>query len=290
MQNDRSPSSFNLNFLLFVLMHLGCLLVFVPAIWNATTIGTVVLAATTLLVRKFGITAGFHRYFSHRTFKTGRAFQFILAWIGGSAAQKGALWWASQHRHHHAHSDQPADVHSPARDGLWWAHVGWVLSSRYEATRDDLIKDLVRFPELRWLNRWHLVPPITLAAACLAIDGLPGLVWGFVLSTVVLYHTTFSINSLCHVIGRRRFDTTDDSRNSLLLALITLGEGWHNNHHYFQGSVNQGFYWWEIDITYYVLTALSWFGVVRDLKRPPRRVLELGRRRTAQPDVATVAA
>lgn len=263
----------------FFSIHAACLLAFVPAIWQNTTGKTLLLALALFLIRKFGITGGYHRYFSHRTFKTSRWFQFVLAWLGGSAAQKGALWWAAHHRHHHQYSDQPEDIHSPARDGVWWSHAGWVLSPQFNATRTDLIKDLVKYPELRWLNKYHLVPIFVLGAICKLIDGWPGVVWGTFISTVVLYHTTFAINSFCHMLGRKRFPTTDDSKNSLLLALVTLGEGWHNNHHFYQGSVNQGFYWWEIDITYYVLRFLSVFGIVWDLKVPPKHILDLGRTR-----------
>ena len=261
----------------FALIHLACLLAFVPAIWEHTTAKTLWLALACFVIRKFGITGGYHRYFSHRTFKTSRFFQFVLAFLGGAAAQKGALWWAAHHRHHHKYSDQDDDVHSPARDGVWWSHVGWVLSPQFNATRVELIKDMWKFPELRFLNNYHLVPIFVLGAVCLAIDGWAGVIWGTFISTVFLYHTTFAINSFCHMLGRRRFPTTDDSKNSLILALLTMGEGWHNNHHYYQNSVNQGFYWWQIDLTYYILRMLSVFGVVWDLRMPPQKVLALGR-------------
>ena len=274
MQKDRSIP---FTAIPFFGIHLACLLVFLPSIREATTTTTIVLAIACFLIRKFGITGGYHRYFSHRTFKTSRFFQFVLAFLGGAAAQKGALWWAAHHRHHHKHSDQDEDVHSPARDGIWWSHVGWVLSPMYNRTRYEMIKDMTKFPELVFLNNWHLVPIFVLGGICYLIDGWAGVVWGTFVSTVFLYHTTFAINSFCHMLGRRRFPTTDDSKNSLILALLTLGEGWHNNHHYYQNSVNQGFYWWQIDITYYVLRVLSWTGVVWELRMPPERVLALGR-------------
>lgn len=263
----------------FFMIHAACFFVFLPGIWGTTTTKTIILAIALFVIRKFGITGGYHRYFSHRSYKTSRFFQFVLAWLGGSAAQKGALWWAAHHRHHHKHSDQPEDIHSPARDGIWWSHVGWVLSPQYNVTQYDQIKDMAKFPELRWLNDYHLVPIFVMGGLCYLIDGWAGVVWGTFVSTVVLYHTTFAINSFCHILGRKRFPTTDDSKNSLILALVTLGEGWHNNHHFFQGSVNQGFYWWQIDITYYMLRALSWVGLVWDLKKPPQRVLALGRQK-----------
>ncbi len=228
------------------------------------------------VARMFFITGVFHRYFSHRSYKMGRVMQFLMAFGGTTATQKGPLWWASHHRMHHKFSDLPRDVHSP-KDGMWWSHVGWIISPRYDATEWKWIKDFAKYPELVWLNKYHIVPPIMLAVATYLIGGLSMLLCGYFLSTVLLYHGTFTINSLCHVFGRRRFVTTDTSRNSFLLALVTLGEGWHNNHHYYQSSTAQGFYWWEIDITYYILKALSWVGLVSDLRRPPKHVLESNR-------------
>jgi stearoyl-CoA desaturase (delta-9 desaturase) len=225
------------------------------------------------LIRMFGITAGYHRYFAHRSYKTTRLFRFALAWIGCCALQKGPLWWAAHHRHHHQHSDQPEDIHSPEQRGLWWAHLGWVLSDQYNTTDFDAVKDFADCAELRWLNQYSTVPGILLAAGCLLTAGLQGLVWGFFVSTVLLYHGTFAINSLCHVFGKVRYKTRDTSRNSMILALITLGEGWHNNHHFYATSARMGFFWWEIDLSYYVLRFLSLMGVVWDLKKPSTRAL-----------------
>ena len=227
-------------------------------------------------VRMFFITAGFHRYFSHRSYKMGRVMQFLMALGGTTSTQKGVLWWAGHHRHHHRHSDQPDDVHSPKR-GLIWSHVGWILCTKYDETPWEKIKDFAKYPELRWLNRYHLVPPVALAVLLFAIGGWSWLFWGYFLSTVLLWHGTFTINSLMHLWGRRRFVTTDTSRNSMLLALITNGEGWHNNHHYYHSTANQGFYWWEIDLSYYVLKVMSWLGLVHDLRTPSQAVLERNR-------------
>jgi stearoyl-CoA desaturase (delta-9 desaturase) len=233
----------------------------------------VALAAALYAVRMFGITAGYHRYFSHRTYRTSRAFQLVLAWLGAAASQKGPLWWAAHHRDHHRHSDGPEDLHSPVQRGFWWSHAGWFLCDRYAATELGRVKDLARYPELRWMDRNWWVPPVALAGALLLLGGLPALLWGFFVSTVLLWHGTFVINSLAHVIGRRRYETRDDSRNSLALALVTLGEGWHNNHHHYPGSANQGFFWWEVDVSYYVLRALAAVGIVWDVRRPPEEVL-----------------
>ena len=230
------------------------------------------LAVVIYYVRMFGVTAGYHRYFSHRTFRTGRVMQLILALLAMSSAQKGVLWWAAHHRAHHKYSDLPGDVHSAKLDGFWWSHVGWIISSKHEDTDMSKVKDLAAYPELRWLNRWFLVPPVVLGVGLWLAGGWFALVWGMFVSTTLLWHGTFTINSLTHLFGRRRYATTDNSRNSFLLALVTMGEGWHNNHHYYQRSVNQGFFWWEIDPTYYLLRALAAVGLVWDLHTPPRRV------------------
>jgi stearoyl-CoA desaturase (delta-9 desaturase) len=200
-------------------MHLACL----GAFFTGVSLRDLALCGACYLVRMFGITAGYHRYFSHRAYKTSRAFQFVLAWLGCSAAQKGPLWWAAHHRRHHRYSDTKEDLHSPHTTNFWWSHVGWILSERYMATDWQSVHDLSRYPELRWLNRNHWVPSIMLAGLCLLIGGWSGLVWGFFISTVLLYHAVFAVNSLCHIFGRRRYPTNDDSRNNLLVALFTLG-------------------------------------------------------------------
>lgn len=228
----------------------------------------VAVAVATYFLRMFAITAGYHRYFSHRAFKTNRVFQFILAFLAQTSAQKGALWWAANHRHHHRYSDMEEDIHSPARKGFFWSHMGWILVKKYEPTNYGAIKDFAKYPELVWLNEHFMVPSIVGAIVMFAIGGLPWLFYAGVVSTVVLWHGTFTINSLSHVFGKRRYLTTDTSRNNFLLALLTMGEGWHNNHHFHQNTANQGWFWWEIDVTFYILKVLSWFGVVSDLRLP----------------------
>ncbi|HQR08997.1 MAG TPA: fatty acid desaturase [Gemmatales bacterium] len=255
----------------FLLMHLACFLVFLPDV-HATPVA-IGLCIGLYVLRMFGITAGYHRYFSHRAYKTSRFFQFVMAWLGCCAMQKGPLWWSSHHRHHHLHSDHEEDVHSPHVDTLWWSHIGWVLSKDYVHTDWQAIRDFSKYPELRWLDRNHWVPGLCLAILCYLVGGLSGLVWGFFVSTVITYHATFCINSFCHIIGNVRYKTTDKSKNSALMALITLGEGWHNNHHYYQSSANQGFFWWEFDVSYYMLKMLSWCGLVWDLRAVPKEKL-----------------
>ena len=252
----------------FVLVHLAC----VAALWTGVTYDALVLCFLLYWLRIFAIGAGYHRYFSHRAYRASRAFQFALAVLSQSTAQKSVLWWASKHRHHHLHSDTETDVHSPRHKGFVYSHLGWIFSRKNDVA--DLVKvaDFARYPELMWLHRHELVPPTVLALLSVLIAGWSGLVVGFFWSTVLVYHATFCINSLAHVRGRRRYVTGDNSRNNWLLALFTMGEGWHNNHHAYQSSVRQGFRWWEIDATFYLLKALSWTGLVWDLKTPPAAV------------------
>lgn len=230
------------------------------------------LAMGLYALRIFGVTGGYHRYFSHRSFKTGRVMQFLLAWLAQSSAQKGALWWAAHHRNHHKLSDQEGDLHSAKLDGFLWSHVGWILSQRHDDTDYDRIKDFAKYPELRWLNKYHLVPPTVLGVGLFLVGGWWALYWGLFVSTVMCWHGTFTINSLTHLWGSRRYKTTDDSRNNVWLAILTSGEGWHNNHHHYQRAVNQGWYWWEIDTTFYVLWAMSKLGLVWDLHMVPKRI------------------
>jgi len=253
----------------FVLIHLAPISLF----WTGATAIDWAVCVGLYFGRMFFITGAYHRYFSHRSYKMGRLMQFLMALGGTMAVQKGVLWWAAHHRKHHKFSDQPGDVHSP-KDGLGWAHVRWILSDAHHETEWKWIRDFAKYPELVWLNRYHVVPPMALAVGLFSVGGWSMLLCGFFLSTAVLYHGTFSINSLMHVWGRRRYVTKDTSRNTLLLALVTMGEGWHNNHHYYQSSANQGFFWWEVDITYYILKLMSWVGLVSDLRKPPKHILE----------------
>ena len=267
----------------FIAMHLMCF----GVIWVGWSPIAVGVAAALYAIRMFAITGFYHRYFSHRSFKTSRFCQFLFAVLGNSAAQRGPLWWASHHRNHHRVSDQESDVHSPHRHSFLWSHVGWITSRSNYATKLQAVPDLAKFPELRLIERFEMVVPVMLGAAMyglgsvlsarapsLGTSGIQMLVWGFFVSTIMVSHATFTINSLSHLFGKKRYRIDDESRNNIWLALLTFGEGWHNNHHYYAGAVRQGFYWWEIDITYYCLWLLSRVGLIWDLNPVPRSVRE----------------
>lgn len=267
----------------FVLIHLACLGVF----WVGVSWFALCFAIALYAVRMFAVTGFYHRYFSHKAFRTTRTFQFVLAVFGASAVQRGPLWWASHHRSHHINSDEIEDAHSPVQHGFLWSHLGWFLSNKNFATQTERVKELTKFVELRLLDRFDVIVPVLLAVGiyllgywlesdypALGTNGLQLLVWGFAISTVVLYHATFTVNSLAHVWGKRRYATTDHSRNNLWIALVTLGEGWHNNHHHYPGSARQGFYWWEIDFTYYGLKLLAACGLIWDLRTVPIAIRE----------------
>ncbi|NIS78958.1 MAG: acyl-CoA desaturase [Anaerolineales bacterium] len=265
----------------FIFVHLACF----GVIWVGWSPIVVIVAAVLYITRMFAITGFYHRYFSHRAFKTNRFWQFVFTVLGNASVQRGPLWWAAHHRHHHRYADQPEDPHSPKQRGFWWSHVVWLTTPKNHPTRTTYIRDWLEFPELVWINRFDNVVPYLFAISLygfgkllsltipeLGTSGPQMLVWGFFISTVVLLHATCTINSLDHMIGTRRYETPDTSRNNAFLALITLGEGWHNNHHYYAVSARQGFFWWEIDITYYLLVCLSGLGIVRDLRPLPEKV------------------
>ncbi len=279
----------------FVILHAGCL----GVIWTGWSWFAVGTAAALYFIRMFAVTGIYHRYFSHKTYSTSRFGQFLLALLGATCVQRGALWWAYHHRHHHQHSDEPEDAHSPHVHGFWWSHIGWITSRRNFPTDYSKIRDLAKFPELVFLNRFDILVPVLFALALFAggsylgpaapalqTSGAQLLVWGFFISTTALFHGTSCINSLAHLMGGRRFETSDDSRNSFILSLITLGEGWHNNHHRYMSATRQGFYWWEIDITYYILKGLSWTGFIWNLKGVPDSIYQEAAHRHHQESVA----
>lgn len=261
----------------FILVHVACLAVF----WVGFSTAALAACGTMYLVRMFAITGFYHRYFSHRSFRTSRTLQFVFAVLANSTAQRGPLWWAAHHRHHHRYSDRSEDIHSPGRSGAWHSHIGWILCRANFGTRKRLVKDLMRFPELVFLDRFDYLAPLAAAAGLyglgsllahvapeLGTDGPQMLVWGFFISTVAVFHATCGINSVAHIWGSRRYETADDSRNNWMLAVLTLGEGWHNNHHQFPGRVKHGVAWWEIDVTYLILRQMARLGLIWDLRQP----------------------
>jgi stearoyl-CoA desaturase (delta-9 desaturase) len=266
----------------FVMLHLGCFAVFFVG-WSVTSI---LVAMLLYFTRMLAITGFYHRYFSHRSFKTSRLCQFIFAVLGTSAVQRGPLWWSSYHRYHHKYSDTKFDIHSPIQSGFWKSHMLWFMGNTNFTTKKELIGDLIKYPELKILDRFDIAIPILLSAGLiitgdllnsykpdLGVDGPQLFVWGFIISTICLFHGTCSTNSITHKFGSKRYETNDDSRNNLFIALITLGEGWHNNHHHYPSSARQGFFWWEIDITFWFLKCLSYFGIIWDLKVVPKNIL-----------------
>ncbi len=276
----------------YLFLHVGCL----GVIWVGWSWIAVAVAVALYFVRMFAVTAFYHRYFSHRTFKTSRFTQFVFAVWANSAAQRGPIWWACQHRHHHQHSDDECDAHSPDQHGFYWSHIGWLTAPDNLVIHARRVPDLLRFPELRFLDRFSVLVPLILATVLyglgaalahftpsLGTNGWQMVVWGFFISTVVLFHGTCTINSLAHLLGSRRFRTTDSSRNSLLLAMLTLGEGWHNNHHRYPGTVKQGFYWWEIDPTYVGLRFFEWIGLIWELNPVPEKILAEGQAQVHRP-------
>ncbi len=266
-----------------VFLHAGCL----GILWVGWSPTAVAAALGLYLARAFFVTGFYHRLFSHRAYTTSRPAQFVFAVLGGTAVQRGPLWWAAHHRKHHAETDREGDPHSPHQDSFLWSHLGWIAARCNYATRVDLVPDLARFPELRWLDRFDTVVPLAYAAFLyaageiawhlapwLGTNGPQLLVWGFFVSTVILLHVTSLVNSGAHIYGSRRFATRDESRNNLLIALLAMGEGWHNNHHFYPNAARQGFFWWEIDATYVILKALAWTGLIKDLRPVPPRILK----------------
>jgi stearoyl-CoA desaturase (delta-9 desaturase) len=247
-------------------------LFYFPITWKG-----IALCVGTYLVRMWALTSFSHRYFSHRSFKAGRKFQFFMALMSTLSVQNGVLWWAANHRHHHRFSDMPEDLHSPKQRGFWWAHFGWMLSRVSNPRRYDLVRDLTKYPEIVWLDRYWLVPVVLEAVALVLIGGWTAFYWGFLASILLFFHCTFTVNSIAHIWGKQRYETGDTSRNNFWIALITLGEGWHNNHHHYQSSARQGFYWWEIDPSYYGLKLMEKAGLIWDVRVPPEKILLEGK-------------
>ncbi|AKO64460.1 stearoyl-CoA 9-desaturase [Methylophilales bacterium MBRSG12] len=256
----------------FILIHFGAL----AALWTHFEWYLVWVALILFVIRMFAITGFYHRYFAHKTFKTSRLMQFIFAFIGSTAAQRGPIWWASHHRRHHLNSDRHNDHHSPHTHHFLWSHMGWFLAKKNFLTDRKVVRDLIKFKELVLIDRFDWFPPVLLLLSLFVIgeylsltSGISGLnmvIWGFCVSTILVYHCTFAVNSIAHLWGTQRYNTKEESKNNFLVALLTFGEGWHNNHHHYPGSIRQGFYWWEVDLTYYALKFLSFLGIVYNLR------------------------
>ena len=268
------------------LVYLGALLPF----WVGWSKEALIVCFLSYMARMFAITGFYHRYFSHKTFKTSRITQFLFALLGASAGQRGPLWWAAHHRRHHKTADKPSDPHSPVQHTFLWSHLLWFVSYKNFPTIKKNVPDLSRYPELRFLDRYDLLVPVIYGAALFIAgtffqnphgnsmhNGILFLVWGFFVSTFFLHQSTFLVNSLAHLYGKKAFKTKDNSRNNLFVALLTLGEGWHNNHHFYPSSSRQGFLWWQVDITYYLLLLMEKMGLIWQLSPVPVRIKQQAR-------------
>jgi stearoyl-CoA desaturase (delta-9 desaturase) len=276
VQNARRRPAFRarVNVVIFWTVQASALLV-VFAPW---TVPLATLAIASHFLRMLGITLGFHRMLAHRAFRTGRATRFLWSLVGTAAMQKGPLWWAGNHVYHHRFADRAGDPHSPRRVGFYRAHVGWFLDDvRYDEVdpQNPVVREFSAYPEMRWLDRFYGLPPAALALGLFLAGGWPWLVWGFCVPTVTLAHATFAINTVNHLWGSRRFATPDESRNNAWTALVTLGEGWHNNHHRFPRAARNGIYWWELDPTWWAIRLLAALGLAWDVKPVPGHAYRL---------------
>jgi stearoyl-CoA desaturase (delta-9 desaturase) len=263
------------------------LVFFVPFSW-----ALVGLWAASHFIRAVGLTLAFHRYFAHRSFQMNRIARFVWAFIGTAAMQKGPLWWAGHHVNHHRYADRDGDPHSPAISGFYYAHIGWFLNDtkhdRLPLT-NPVVRDFSKAPEIAWLERCYWAPPLMFGAALFLIGGWPWFIWGFAAPTMTLAHATFAINTVNHLWGSRRFETHDDSRNNAVTAFFSAGEGWHNNHHRYQRAARNGFYWWEVDITWYVIRAMAAAGLAWNIQAVPSRIYAEASAVKARRDRLTVA-
>ncbi len=265
-----------LSTLRILLFHLSVVLVFVTG-FSQTALVCFLLLFT---IRMFAISAGYHRYFSHRSFETSRIFQFVLAFIATTAGQKGPLSWATSHINHHRYSDREGDPHSPVLGGWFHAHVGWLLGKGALPTDKTLVKSFMQYPEIVFLNRHHYIGTLSLVIGLallgeflsahyphLETSALQLVSWGFILSTLLVLHGTFLVNSVTHMYGNRRFDTHDNSRNVWWLLPLMLGENWHHNHHHKPGLATFSTVWWEIDFVYLGIRLLEKLGLVWGVRR-----------------------
>ena len=256
--------------LLILLLHVQPVI----AIMRGTHLGDWLVCIGLYLLSAFGLGVGLHRYFAHRSFQTSRAFQFVLCLLAGIAFGD-PVWFAGKHRLHHRHSDTKLDVHSPAQ-GFWFCWFSSIFDKGY-SDEEILAKasDLTEYPELRWIHRHYYVPPIVVAASIYMIGGYSMFAIGYCLSLLFALHAASAVNYYCHQgknVKKRRYETRDHSTNNVVLGLLTFGEGWHNNHHHYPGTARAGFFWWEMDVFYYILRILSWLGLVWALREVPNRV------------------
>ena len=266
--------------LVMVLLHLGA----IAALFTLTWQRAAVALALYWLTIGMGISMGYHRLHTHRSFTAPLALEYLLAVLGALTLEGGPISWVATHRVHHQKSDQDGDPHSP-RDGGWWAHVGWIISGN--ANHNDTRKmskyapDLAKHRFYVWLNTYHWVPLVLLALALVAAGGWPLVLWGVCVRVVAGLHATWLVNSATHMWGARRFDTRDDSRNNWWVALITFGEGWHNNHHAHPTSARHGLTWYEFDLSWIQIRALKAIGIVKSVqvamitRQPPQRTATL---------------
>ena len=251
--------------IVLILLHIGAVAALFVFSWRVFAAAVFLYWMTVAL----GISMGYHRLHTHRSYQIPRFLEYFFAVCGALTLEGGPIFWVATHRLHHQKSDQPGDPHSP-RDGAWWSHVGWILlgETNHNNTRvlSKYAPDLAKYKFYVWLNNYHWVPLTVLGVLLYAIGGLPLFLWGGCLRVVVGLHSTWLVNSATHMWGRRRFETRDDSRNSWWVALLTFGEGWHNNHHAHPTSARHGLAWYELDHSWILISVLKFFGIAKSVK------------------------
>jgi len=286
--NQRRKNFANAVLIALIIVHLVSLLGFYTGIsWTAF-----VAFLGLYIIRGLGITMGYHRYFAHKSFKTNRFFQFILGLMGSMAVQGGILWWVSHHREHHRYTETEDDIHSPVAHGFWQSHIGWLTNKKAFNAPKIRANDFAKIPEIKFLQKQYVFIQVLqvlglfslgsyLQAAFpqLETSGAQLLVWGFFINTVALWHSTFAVNSICHVWGKEPYEANDTSKNNFIVALLAFGEGWHNNHHKFATSARHGLEWWQFDMTFITLRFLEAFGIVSHLKIPTQEQLAAKRQK-----------
>jgi stearoyl-CoA desaturase (delta-9 desaturase) len=250
--------------IVMILFHLGAVAALFVFSWKAFAVAVFLYWMTVGL----GISLGYHRLHTHRSYKTPKLLEYFFAVCGASTLEGGPIFWVATHRIHHQKSDHEGDPHSP-RDGAWWSHVGWILLGEAKHNNTRLLSkyapDLAKDPFYVWLNNYHWVPVLVLAVILYATGGIPFVLWGICMRIVVGLHATWLVNSATHMWGSRRFDTHDDSKNNWWVALLTFGEGWHNNHHAHPTSARHGLAWYEVDISWISLKVMKFLGIAKSV-------------------------